>query len=310
MPLSTVATNVANVTGVADMTRVYAALDIAAKEIWATIDFPGEQQRTRLLVYSEDTNANRFATTPYDVFQVRRIYAPALKLPVAYANETRDFDGWLDIQDICQIREVATTPLQRRITNATRLTVARKVTDTVAVDVTIGGRTDVAAFAQETVTIPANTLSAASVNRYTDIKKIEKTDVTTSDILITDANGTQLSELPNHLLSARYKMWELRPAEAAFTDVFMGTFDVLYKPFLPALDADFGYFPPEYELVLQWIAVSHLYMSQEDKIAQGKHYRNLATEVLNGIAPGASLGKTIKRPATWNPFITNTNGRI
>lgn len=309
MSLATIINDVALITGVTDPTRVTAAVRSAARSLWQAAEFPGELQEIRIQVYSADTSANRYATTPYDVHEIRRIKLTAARAPVEYGNVSRDYDGWMDIQDLCQVRLVRNTPLSRRITNATRLTFTRKQADANQVLITVGGITDVASYAEETVTIEASATAATSLNRYTDVRAIVKSAISNADINVTTADGTEVSFLPNHLTSPRFKLFELRGASMAYADQFMGIYDILYKPVLPEITATVGYFPYEFELPLMWLAVSHLYMSQEDKIAQGSHYNRLATDLLSNFQENETLGKRLKRPTSVNSFITPTSGR-
>jgi hypothetical protein len=310
MSLSNLISEVSQVTGVVDLSRVSAAVRTAAKELWAAGEFPGELQQTRIQVVSDDTNANNYATTPYDVQEIRRIKSPTGKLNVEYSNASRDYDGWLDIQDIFEVRLVRITPLARRITNATRLTARMLKAATAPLTITFGGITNQATHVEEPLVFEIGATTVTSTECFTDLRLLQKSAVAPADILITDADGVELCRFANTVLSNRLKLFEFRPPEMAFTDQFMGLYDILYKPILPEITETVGYFPPELDIALIWLAISHLYMSQEDKIAQGVHYRNLCAEVLQELQANEAVGKAIKRPQTYNKFITTVRSRI
>jgi hypothetical protein len=318
MPLSTIINEVKSITGVTDDARATAAVRTAARELWQAGEYPGELREVRIQVEttslgttSGNTNS-RYATVPYFVHEIRKIKSPTGRMPVDYQNVTRDYYGWLDIQSLGEVRLVAITPLSRRIVNSGRLTFTRKLADSTEISITIGGTTDVASYVEETVIIEASELTATTTHCYTDVTLIRKSAVATSDIIVSTPDGQEIAYLPNHTLESRYKLIEFRGPENATVDQLNGVYDILYKPVLPEITETTGYFPPEYDLVLTWIAVSHIYMSQEDKIAQGKHYRNLASEVLAEFEANATLGKDLRRPSSFtsSAFITNPSTRI
>lgn len=303
MSLADVITEVGNITGVAATTQIRSAVAQAAKEFYAAVDFPGELQETRIKVY-EDGVDTRHATLPYTVNELRKIKSPAGRFNVIYGTNVRNYEGWVDIQKLWEVRLVRVTPLLRRITNATPLTFTRKLADTTRVVLHVGGVTDVANYEQQELVIEAGQREVTTPTGFTDVRMISKTVAATSDIIVTDADGTELTYLPNDVLSARYKMFQFRGPEIGPVDLIGGVYDILYKPSLPEITEDLTYFPTEFEYVLVWLACSHIYHSQEDKISQGSHYRKLAQEVLVNLMANTDNGKDYKRPSSPNLFAT------
>ena len=74
--------------------------------------------------------------------------------------------------------------------------------------------------------------------------------------------------------------------------------------------ADTGYFPEEFDNVLIYLALAHIYMADDGKIAQAQSYRAQAKAFFDGYIENDTLGKTLRRPASRNRFTTLTAGRI
>lgn len=138
------------------------------------------------------------------------------------------------------------TPLDRSITQATRLTFEKVEPDETPIIVTVTGRTNFAHEISEEIEV---TDTAQSVHAYLEPAEITKNIQDSSDLEIFDATDTLLGTLPNCLLSApRIKV---RVGGWVGSD----TINILYQPYLYG---NLGsQVPVGYEDAIFWKAIAY-----------------------------------------------------
>lgn len=303
MSLTTIAADFKRMSGVTDDAAVLSTLNLAAHEIWESVDLPGELREVRLT-----TDAERYCTLPFDAHKIRgvRMVTGAVPMEVVPIGD-RYVDG-RRIQHHWTWRQLYRTPLQRRITNATRLTfTARKKLDA-RCTLTIGGPTSLGTRVYETLVIDTNQRAVTSEECYQDLIKLDKDVTTNSDIIVTAGDGTELSVLPNHADSASYWLVQIRESCASSSGTCAGCncFDVLYKPALQPFTDLSAYWPPIGESVLLFKALEHFYLGREEMLAVAREYNGKAVAIMQQFQVDEAAGKTIRPRVTKSPFQTRT----
>jgi hypothetical protein len=202
-------------------------------------------------------------------------------------------------------RQMYRTPLQTRITNATKLTFTARVPLTARCTITLGGPTSKGERVYETLVIDAGQRSVTSQECYQDVTQLLKDIVTNADILVTTA-GVQISVMPNHVLAPSYLLIQVRENCAASSCSGCNCFDVLYKPVLPDLSDLSAYWPAIADGVLMYKALEHYYMSKDDMIQVAQAYASKALSMLQQFQIDEAAGKTIRPNVQRSPFQTRT----
>lgn len=105
--------------------------------------------------------------------------------------------------------------LSRGIDNAALFTFTLKKVEATDVVINIVGKTTKAERFQETLTIPAGTLFATTVNSYEEFISIEKTVLNNYNITITDVDDNEMGIIYNYELRPRYTIVMIREDDFA-----------------------------------------------------------------------------------------------
>lgn len=306
MSLTTVEADFKRMSGSVDSDAALAILNLAAQEIWDSVDLPGELREVRLT-----TDSERYCTLPFDAHKIRAVRLVTGATPMEIVPIGDRYVEGRRLQNYWTWRQLYRTPLQTRITNATKLTfTARKKLDA-RCTLTLGGPTSLGTRVYETLVIDANQQSVTSQECYQDLVKLDKDVVTNSDIIVKDGTGAELSILPNHALAASYWLVQIRETCASSGSCNgCNCFDVLYKPALqPFADLN-AYWPAIAESVLLFKALEHFYLGREEMLAVAQQYNGKALAILQQFQVDEAAGKTIRPQVKRDAYQTRTGAML
>lgn len=283
---------VADMSGQSDRTRILAAINAAAQEIWNTFDLPGSMREIRV-----STDSNKFITLPWYVLAIRMIRNAHDRNPVDLVTAHRQYQAYKGYQNPYQWRVISRTPLLRAITTASTLTVSRLRADQEKVTVTITGVPSYASRVIEPIVFEVGQQEIETEEAYREITAITKSATTKSDFEIKDAKGTVIAMLPNHLLSAPNWLIQVLDRCDTTSSANVSCFDVLYKPVLGVIEEDGQLFsesfPEQYEQVVIFKALEQLYLAKEDMLPVAMQYNQKARALVEQFTAHDDLGKTL-----------------
>lgn len=145
------------------------------------------------------------------------------------------------------------------------MTVSIPVVEATDIIVTIVGSTLNAVKVREQVTISAGNLSATFTKSFTDIDSLMKDRVTDNNVTLKDLDGNEVSELPNHLKTVSYPLFQVldRYEELGSSNNLM---EILYKlPFAPFVNNEDRFLDDKYDNAIYHKTREYLYEQQDDK---------------------------------------------
>lgn len=205
------------------------------------------------------------------------------------------------------------TPLLASVTNGSIAVITIPEVEANNVVVTLTGRSDVAAYINEEVVL-SETSNNGTVT-FDDYFSIKKDRVNAYDITVSDVDGNVLSIIPNNMLEARYRLFDVSayPWSNAASNSQDHYMEVLYKEALPWLNNDGDEFVvPGFDNILI-NKMLQLWMEEQGKADAALAYDSKATRGLarkkNDANRGAEEGVSFVENPHDNLLLTNRSNR-
>lgn len=211
----------------------------ACQEVYEITDLPGSLREITVLA-----QADSLIALPYYVGPLRNIrsHYSLVRLTIQDLTSKYSFYPWQGLWD--KWRLVNNSPIQRCIENSALPIVATiDDVDTVAINITITGKTATANRTSEVFTIGVGETEVQISTQFLAIDSITKDAFCNRDVTFTgadaDGNEIELAVLPNDRLKCEYTIVDVSALPWGGDN---GTnyryVDVLYKSYLPRLNAD------------------------------------------------------------------------
>lgn len=304
MTLLELKSKLADITGLTEASTQRTLIQLAAEELWNSVDLPNSLQEIRVT-----TAADRFVTLPWQVYKVRGVKFANSRNSVEI-NTIHPYYNDLDfyVSDL-SCRVLRYVPIHTRITNASTLKFKARKAVTSDVDFTITGEVDNASYVVEPLTLPAGSREVISEERYVNIpRSITKALPSEVDVDIYDASGNLLGVFPNHLLECRYLLCQMYDRCTQIANTLDGCFDVLFKPYAPPLYSDGDAFPDPFAQVVLFKAVEQHFLKSDTNMASV--YNEKALELLKQFTADDTRGKKIKPRIPMDKLTTVYAGRL
>lgn len=247
-------------------------LNTAGREIWNTKDLPGTMFEQYFVVPVETNTVNPVTqiTLPWYCKGIRAVRwaPPGEKLQLQDMYPRYQAKPWR--QQLLTWRIKGTVPLSAPLDTAGQLTFVLPTAQTVNVDITVSGPVSQGASATETVTIPIGQLTATTTRQFLSPTphRISKSVITTTDVIIRNAAGTDLGIIPNRQESAENLLVQVAEDSDYIGMRITGNVEVLYK--MPYQELYFDqdvYISPDYEDCVVWRARANFEALQKDELA-------------------------------------------
>lgn len=304
MTLLELKSKLADITGLTETSTQRTLIQLAAEELWNSVDLPNSLQEVRVT-----TAADRFVTLPWQVFKVRGVKFSNSRTALEI-NTIHPYYNDLDfyVSDL-SCRVLRYVPLHTRITNASTLKFKARAVMEDDVDFNITGEVDNASYVVEPLTLPAGSREVISQERYINIpRSITKSSPCDLDVDIYDASGNLLGTFPNHLTECRYLLCQMYDRCTQISNTLDGCFDVLFKPYAPPLYNDGDAFPDPFAQVVLFKAVEQHFLKSDTDTASV--YNEKAAELLKQFTADDVRGKKIKPKITLDKLTTVYAGRL
>lgn len=276
---------IAGVTSIGNGDKLLHKIQIAANEIWETVDLPGCLMEDYYVI-----GENNYITLPYHVGKIRGVkplrhdFNTTLNSMVpAYFDNGYRISPW-------RARILRTTPLVRDIGEASTLVIKARKPVSGTVLISIAGPTDLAARGSETLGIDPGDSEVETDNRYTDLNLLVKDVKTATDLDVYNAAGEIVALLPNNLLEARntlIQIWDNGETQLGNYSVA-----VLYKPTLPPLVDDLDSFPDPYAHALELKIIEYFMIESADKLEQASVFAIKSDNLIGRFSADAERGLT------------------
>lgn len=285
---------------------IRAAIQLAAEEVWNTVDLPNTLREARV-----ETNSERYVALPWEIYKIRkaRMSNARLDLELNTAGGPYQDDNFYQSDLTCRI--LRRVPLHTKITNASTIRFQLKKAQTADVQLTVCGETDLASRCIEPVTIPAGATYQDTVERYVNIPEyITKAAATTVDIQIRDASGNEIGLFPAHLTECTYYLAQFYDRCTQISSPYLGCVDIVYKPHMPPLTDSNDVFPAPFHQVVIFKALEHIYLKSDETVETAAVYNQKALEILRQFTTDELLGRTLKPALKRNGFISPISFRL
>jgi len=210
----------------------------AARELYASSDMAGCYEEQYFKV-----NSNQTIALPDYVGQIRAMREAETLIAIKLSQMRPRFNQipWPDEYRTWRILGLQT--LQTTLKNQSNLVLSVSKIENPPIVVSISGPNDNAAMVNESVTMDA--LSKTTVNVYNDVSAFTKTVVNTTNIILSDIDGNQISCLSNNKLKASFQIVDISTAPwfPPIASPLLGWVEVLYKKALPWFANDSDEFP-------------------------------------------------------------------
>lgn len=292
--------------GQASTDIIRSSIQLAAEEIWNTVDLPGVLREIRVC-----TNSERYVTLPWEVYKIRKVRTSNGRVDMELNTVTSHYNDGNFYQSEITCRILRKVPLHTRITNASTIRFKLKKVETSDVTFTIMGSTDLAGRCIEPVVVPAGSLTQDTVERYFGIPdSITKNRGLLSDTEIIDASGNEIGIFPAQLSECSYYLCQMYDRCSTISSPYLGCFDVVYKPHMPPLTDDLDVFPSPFHQVVIFKALEHIYLKSDETVDVASQYNQKALAILVQFAADENAGRTLKPAVKSNPFVTKYAGRL
>jgi hypothetical protein len=292
--------------GQASTDIIKSAIQLAAEEIWNTVDLPGTLREVRVC-----TNSERYVTLPWEVYKIRKIRTANGRVDMELNTVTAHYN-WMNFYQseiVCRI--LRKVPLHTKISNASTLRFKLKRTESTDVTFTVSGSTDMEGRCIEPVIITAGNLSQDTVERYMGIPdSITKSRSLRSDTQVIDANGVELAVFPSHLTECAYYLCQMYDRCSTINSPYLGCFDVVFKPHMPPLTDNSDVFPAPFHQIVIFKALEHIYLKSDETVEVSAAYNQKALALLVQFAADENAGRTMKPSVKPNHFITKYSGKL
>lgn len=242
----------------------------AALELYSSTDLPGAIAEIRVLFDSTDGNIS----LPWYVDEVRGIRRVNYGELIKVTDKTPRFAAAHWQQPGLRWEVLGRQPLIVPISIEGQLTATIPIAQNTTFTVTIRGQTSVGKVTENLV-FPPGTVSKTTTAQFTKenpdgIEMIAKDEVTTADVSVADASGTNIALIPNITNVANNIIMRVRDTQVTLQQVIDPYVDILYKRvFVPlTLDTD-TFIDRKLESALVYIARSyHAGLSKDDAATQ------------------------------------------
>jgi hypothetical protein len=264
---------------------VTARINEAAKELYEDQDF---NEAKREDIFNIDV-ASQVIALPWYVEYIRGWRFFNSRLPgVVDTKDNRYNEGHGNETWYQKWRSKGFSPLMREISNESTLTFTIPEPEQEDITINIIGATALASKNQETVVIPAGSLSVESVGNYTKVNNIIKSAPCGFDITVTDAEDNVMSIIPNHRTYALYHIIQIFDWDNMYLTSTSAQVEILYKEKFNELvnDYDEFLFGDKYDKAIYWKYLAH--QSKDQAVTQA--FEEKCFGVLQKIADNESIG--------------------
>jgi len=269
--------------------RTYATRIIngAAEELYNKPSFdPANCLREQ--VFSLDTNAINQCTLPYYVGALRgvREYQTGLRADMHDMRPRYTTQGWREQYDKwLTFRKKHEVALARDIANEGPLTLTLTAPAAEAINVNVVGASSVSARVIEVVAFAVGDTVKATSNSFNFIEAIEKDNLTTFDLNVTDIDGVLLAYIANNQYKSRYTLIQIPDYPQVINANDTLYIEVIYKLQFSPFKNDFDQFPATgYDKAIYWKSLEHWFARKEDKVQEMLAAGAKCAEVLNDIS--------------------------
>lgn len=279
-------------------------LNEAAYEIYNQSDMPGSLME---MVYK--INGDQTIAMPSCVGHIRAVreYASMIPWSINQMRPRYNQSNWEDFWRNWRLKN--RQPLQSSITNTSQLIFTVPAVDATTT-VTVTGRTLVASNATEIVSFSSAPV-VSTVNSWLEVYAINKNQVTSYDIAVTDIDGKSMAVIPNNELSSQYQIVDIStmpwlPTSSSSLDHFV---EVLYKQKLAYLSNDGDEFPGNNCDIIIANKMCQIWAQEEGKPDLALSYDQLCTRSLARLTEEANratqdcVGFVVNHHDTLNPRI-------
>jgi len=306
MNLSSMVSHVREQSGQSSADAIKSAIQLAATELWNTVDLPNTQQEVRVC-----TNSERYVTLPWQVYKVRKVREAYSRVDYEINRTVAHYNDGNFYQKDWTCRILRKVPLELRITNASTLKFKLKKAEAFDVTFTIAGETDMATRCIEPLVIPAGQTENYSVERYVNIPdSITKDKRLSADTEIWDASSNKLATFGAHLLECTYYLAQMYDRCVSIYSPYAGCFDIVYKPHMPPLVEDNDYFPEPFDQIVIFKALEQLYLRSKDTLPAAAAYNQKALSLLQQFNLDELAGTTLRPSVKFNAFVSRYAGKI
>lgn len=306
MNLSDMITHVREQSGQSSDAVIRSAIQLAAQEVWDSVDLPNTLQELRVC-----TNSERYITLPWKVYKIRKIRSSNARVDYEINRVTAHYNDMNYYQSDIVHRILRKVPLENYITNASTLKFALRKAEDFDVVFTITGETDLAGRCIEPVTIAAGHTTGESVERYINIPdSITKNVLLSTDTDIIDASLNRLATFPAHLKECTYYLAQMYDRCISQYSPYNGCVDIVYKPHMPPLEDDNDIFPSPFNQVVIYKALEQIYLKSKDTIQVAQAYNSKALAILQQFTMDELTGTTLRPSVKANPFVTRYGGQL
>jgi len=260
-------------------------VNTAAKELYHMSDMAGclEEQCYKI-------NSNQTIALPDYVGQIRAMREQYSHIALKLSQMRPRYNQFNWESEWRNWRLKGLYPLQTSLTNQSYLTISVKAVESTPVVVNISGTSDGSSNMFETVVMTSTTMT--TVNEYNDITSFTKSAVNQYDVILSDADGNQISYIASDKLRALFQIVDISalPWYPPNINPLLGWVEVLYKKALPTFSNDTDEFPaPGYDEVI--ITKCLQLWAEEDKDANSAiQYYNKAQQMLAQIHEDTNRG--------------------
>lgn len=215
-------------------------LNEAVDELYAQADMAGSLWEATFKV-----NGDQTITLPSNIGQVRGMREYSSMIPWSIQKmQPRYYQGnWNDFWRTFRIK--GKSALAATITNQSQLTITTPIVDSTPITLTITGSTPDASSVTELITLDA--VTKLTTNVWLDITALNKSDVNSCDITLSDPDGVLLALIPNNEKSSVYQVLDVStcPWLQQSQSKLEHYVEILYKKKLGYLSADGDEFPAQ-----------------------------------------------------------------
>lgn len=235
----------------------------AGKELYEMRDLVNVEREMVFALEGDDQQVS----LPYYVHQVRAVrrYDNRDKLKVTDMRPRYKSQGWAE--PFLAWREKWKSPLKRAILNEAPVTLSIPEAEEADFTVVITGSTPNSARMSETVTFTAGETEKLTELQFTEIFSFVNLAPHDYDVTMTDADGYELSVLPNVADKAMYIVMQvLDPGAVTIQTPYM--VEVLYKNAFLFMREDYDeYVCPEYDDAIAWQTIGNILAKQRPQEA-------------------------------------------
>lgn len=213
-------------------------LNEAAQELYDTADVDESLKEEVFQV-----NGDQRIALPPEIGPLRAMREYTTHVPWHLYDERPRYNQFNWVDRWRSWRMIGSSPIMYPIVNQSVFTVVVPEVETPPIVVTIAGPNPQAANAISTLTMDEKVKTTAIP--FMDITSFKKDRVNNYDVTLKDADGTVVSQLPNNMLSMRYRIVDvsLYPWTSVATNNQNNYMEVLYKIALPWLSNDGDEYP-------------------------------------------------------------------